>query len=63
MLIEWDEPKRAVNLEKHGVDFELARLIFDGPTLEGADTRHDYGEPRIGAYGAIGDQVFFVIYT
>jgi hypothetical protein len=30
-----NERKRAANLAKHGVDFELAKLIFDGPTLEG----------------------------
>lgn len=32
MPFEWDERKREVNLAKHGVDFELAKLIFDGPT-------------------------------
>ncbi|GEP54652.1 hypothetical protein RSO01_18180 [Reyranella soli] len=34
---EWDERKWAANLAKHGVDFELAKLIFEGPTLEGPD--------------------------
>ena len=48
---EWDERKRATNLTKHGVDFELAKLIFEGPTLEGPDDRRNYGERRIGAFG------------
>jgi uncharacterized DUF497 family protein len=63
MLFEWDEQKRAANLAKHGVDLELAKLIFDGPTLEGPDDRRDYDEPRIGAYGMAEGVVLFVIYT
>lgn len=27
---EWDETKRQQNLEKHGVDFPRAALVFDG---------------------------------
>jgi uncharacterized protein len=27
---EWDEDKRRQNLEKHGVDFLRAALVFDG---------------------------------
>ena len=30
MEFEWDEDKRLSNLEKHGVDFFRARLLFDG---------------------------------
>ncbi len=63
MSFEWDEQKRAANLEKHGIDFEAARLIFDGPTVEFPDDRRDYGEPRIGAYGEVAGAVLFVVYT
>jgi uncharacterized DUF497 family protein len=63
MPFEWDERKRAANLAKHGVDFELAKLIFDGPTLEAADVRQRYGERRIGAYGRARGIVLFVVYT
>lgn len=28
---EWDENKREFNLEKHGIDFADAILIFDDP--------------------------------
>jgi hypothetical protein len=62
-LFEWDERKRAVNLAKHGVDFELAKLIFNGPTLEGPDNRGTYGERRVAAYGEANGLVPFVIYT
>jgi uncharacterized protein len=30
---EWDEKKRKDNLAKHGIDFEDARAVFDGPIL------------------------------
>jgi uncharacterized DUF497 family protein len=29
-MIEWDNGKRLLNLEKHGLDFRVARLLFDG---------------------------------
>jgi len=63
MSFAWDEAKRRSNLEKHGVDFALARLIFNGPTLEGPDDRRDYGEARFAAYGVADGEVLFVIYT
>ena len=62
-MCEWDEEKRRANLAKHGVDFALAARIFDGSTLEGPDTRRDYGEERMGAYGQAGGLVLFVVYT
>jgi uncharacterized DUF497 family protein len=63
MDFEWDEQKRLTNLAKHGVDFELAKGIFDAPTIEFLDQRQDYGEPRMGAYGEVSGVVLFVIYT
>jgi uncharacterized DUF497 family protein len=60
---EWDDRKRAANLAKHGVDFELAKLIFEGPTLEGPDDRRNYGERRFGAFGIVKGIVLFVVYT
>lgn len=63
MMFEWDEPKRLANLAKHGIDFEAAKLIFDRPTVEFPDSRRDYGEVRIGAYGEVAGAVLFVIYT
>lgn len=63
MKFEWDEQKRETNLEKHGVDFEDAKLIFSGQTVEIPDNRHNYGEHRIGAFGEVKNNVFFVVYT
>jgi len=30
-MIVWDEAKRKTNLEKHGLDFADAYLVFDNP--------------------------------
>lgn len=29
MKFEWDENKNQLNLEKHGIDFETAMLVFN----------------------------------
>lgn len=43
---EWDDAKDRANFEKHGIRFDEARHIFDGPVLTRADERADYGEVR-----------------
>ncbi|MBF0516028.1 MAG: BrnT family toxin [Nitrospirae bacterium] len=63
MPYEWDKEKCAINVAKHGIDFEAAKLIFDGQTLEMPDTRRNYGEERTGAYGEVNGVVLFVVYT
>ncbi len=63
-MFEWDERKRASNLAKHEIDFVDAVSIFDGPVLEVADDRRDYGEQRIIALGRTSAGRFsVVIYT
>jgi hypothetical protein len=37
---EWHERKRGINLEKHGIDFEDALTIWDGPVATGRGTIH-----------------------
>ena len=63
MSFEWDESKRLVNIDKHGVDFRLAAAIFFGPTIEADDTREDYGELRRLALGRVGTETLVVVYT
>ena len=46
MVFEWDSAKNEANLDKHGISFEEATAIFDGPTLTQAGDRRDYGEER-----------------
>jgi hypothetical protein len=37
--------------------------LFGGPTIEFDDTRRDYGEQRIIAYGAITGRILACVYT
>ena len=30
MIFEWDEAKRLINIERHGLDFAVAVALFDG---------------------------------
>ena len=53
MGYEWDPAKNRANIAKRGIDFADAVRIFDGPTLEKADDRYDYGEARTSAVGVM----------
>lgn len=64
MDFEWDEKKRKINLEKHGIDFVAARTVFDDKErIETVDDRHDYGEERIQTIGYAKPGILFVVYT
>lgn len=58
---EWDEKKRVRNLEKHGIDFDDARVIFDGPTLVRRSDRKT--ETRYTVLGFIEETEIAVICT
>jgi len=60
---DWDSAKNAANIAKHGISFEDAARIFDGPVLERIDMRRDYGEVRIIAFGVAEGIELAVIYT
>lgn len=53
MSFEWDPDKNAKNLEKHGISFEEACLIFEGDVLSRVDMRSAYGEERMISIGLI----------
>jgi uncharacterized protein len=59
----WRPNKYQRNLKDHGVAFEDAVRIFDGPTVEQEDTRFDYGEIRMYAIGLVNGVEITVIYT
>ena len=63
MDVEWDESKRLSNLDKHGVDFIDAALIFENPIIESIDSRDNYDETRWQALGHVDDDYFMVVYT
>ena len=62
---EWDDDKAEANYRKHGVDFVLARRVFDDHF---AVERHDpfsavYSEERFIITGMVGGQLVTVVYT
>jgi uncharacterized DUF497 family protein len=59
----WSESKNRRNLRVHGIAFEDAAGIFDGPTLERVDDRYDYREERIYAIGVVNGLEITVIYV
>ena len=64
MYFEWDRAKNEANLERHGIGFDEAKHVFDGPVLTRADDRRDYGENRDISLGALSpDAVLVVVHT
>jgi uncharacterized protein len=49
----WDKKKNEANIRKHGIDFSDVPKIFEHPTLQSLDVRHDYGEERWIAIGLL----------
>lgn len=61
MKFEWDARKNRINIAKHGIGFETARRIFDGPTVDRVDDSNDYGEERIISIGMIDTVLILVV--
>lgn len=58
----WDPAKNAANIKKHGLSFEEAATIFDGPVLTGPDDSADELQEK--SFGLIGGVVVVcVIHT
>ena len=60
---QWDDNKNRANMEKHGISFERAALVFDGPILRLEDNRRVYGEIRYKCIGRIDGELFAVVFT
>jgi len=63
MAYSWNEDKNRSNIKRHGIAFEDAMRIFEGPTVECVDDRFEYGEIRIYAIGLVNSLEITVIYT
>ena len=63
MLFDWDEGKAQSNLAKHGVAFTLVERFAWDNVIEIIDTRLDYGETRIVAYGEIDGRLHVLVYV
>jgi uncharacterized DUF497 family protein len=59
----WDRRKNRANVVRHGIAFEDAIRLFEGPTLERVDDRFDYGEMRTYAIGVVNGIEITVIFT
>jgi len=57
------EPKRLSTLEKRGLDFADAEIVFEGPTFTFEDDRRDYGEQRWVTMGFLHDRVVVIVHT
>ena len=60
----WDEEKNIVNIMKHGVSFEEAKMVFfDSMRLDLFDEDHSGTEDRWKVFGLAGWVVLMVSYT
>lgn len=63
MDFEWDSNKNRANLAKHGIDFDDAISIFEGPVFEQIASKRGYSEIRFMAFGVAKGRVLAVVYT
>ncbi len=60
MKYEWDENKRLVNLQRHGIDFADVWQVFENETATEIDDRFDYGKIRYLTLGLLFGEVIAV---
>jgi uncharacterized protein len=60
---EWDEHKRRTNLTAHGIDFEDALGIWEGPVLEVPSSQAHHGADRFLAIGRVKGLMVTVVFT
>lgn len=58
---DYDEAKNDSNYEKHGVDFETARLVFNDPFHESVQDRVVGDEERWQTVGMVNDVVLLLV--
>ncbi|MBA3334384.1 MAG: BrnT family toxin [Acidobacteria bacterium] len=63
MKFEWDESKRVINLQRHGLDFADAWRIFESYRVIFIDDRFDYGESRLVTIGVLSGRIVTTVYT
>ena len=62
-MYEWDEKKNDENLLKHGLSFDDAHKVFDGPCLTFEDTRFEYDEERFLTFGFLEGRLVVIAHT
>ena len=56
-----DEAENQTNIRKHGIGFETAKRIFEGPVATSPDHRRDYGEDRNISIGRVEPGALIVV--
>lgn len=62
MYWTWDSNKNQANRQKHGIDFEIAQLVFSDPLAITIEDPWPH-EQRWKTIGAIKDTVIIVVHT
>lgn len=60
-MFSWDPAWARRNLAKHGVGFEIARLVFDDPLLVSRMDRMEKNEERWQTFGLVGQTLLLVV--
>lgn len=63
MRFSWSRAKNQVNIQKHGISFELARYVFNDPFHFTQKNRIERGEQRYETVGEVEGTLLFVIHT
>jgi uncharacterized protein len=63
MELEFDRAKSQRNVRERGLSFERARELLEGDPIVIEDTRRDYRERRLIAYGSIEDRLHACVFT
>ncbi len=62
-IVEWDENKNQINIQKHGISFDTAALVFaDDERIAYYDKLHSIDEDRYVVLGCV-HGVLYVVYT
>lgn len=62
-IVEWDDHKNQLNIQKHGISFETAAMVFaDEERIEYYDEIHSLDEDRYIVLGRV-HGILFVVYT
>jgi uncharacterized DUF497 family protein len=61
-MLEWDEAKRLINIDKHRLDFRDAGLMFDGRAVLHIPALYK-DEARYASISIIGEKFYTVIWT
>ncbi len=63
MKYEWDYAKNRKNFAKHGLSFEDAEQVFEGPCATFEDDRFAYGEERLVTLGLLAGHLVVIAHS